>query len=1415
MLLRNRLLLTAMFIIMLFPVLDAGASVVTDGLANWWKFEQSSSPLIDSVGNNFATAVNCRYRQLGYRNYGIRSIGGYAVLSNNVNLSEITIEAWIKPEMLSSTYGPIFQNLNFSNDRGYAMMFYSSLNSLRFYVGNEYITANNTGITTGNWHHLVATYSNVTHTAKLYINGIQKAIKTGITTPAMFSGGTPRIGQYNNIYCLNGYIDDVRIYNRALLNTEILQNYNASGFSWVPSSKVLILDSRTLTVNIQGGGIVYIKNKKTGDVYTNTSDPWSLFDEIKSGILLDWAGNSRKYPNSNSTVTWKLDSADPDHHGTLVYSGLTNGVTGDRISYDITLNDNTGEMVLKATGTVATGQTYLQVNIPIVNLTCTSADRGTILGNGSRYIKTDPDAAAATSIYAFNMASPNLVVVEAENSCIGLWGEDQNEIPLFNPTTVELLHKQNSYDSIKLAVTTPVGEIPAQTEFSSVTWRINAYDSWLDVVRSYRSAFESLTGAKYLWNNNCEWTRKIHAVHSTLPTYLKTEEEAYNFYQPLSTNFSDKLLLYYWNGESIVLFGDPTYIVEGSQRPSPMILNAIKNLNPRMRWIGYHPYTLLYSQNKGMQERIAELSSKGQLPAGYAFSPVFPGGGGETDFFNYINPHSAPYYNADTGVSVIHPGADAIKDYLLLNISDYCTKHDMDGVYLDIMGSRGESHFPADRKILDGRTHEQGENNWAAEFNNANPDLALMSEVQTEWNVPRTFFTWSGYHNIYHPQRWVYSQSVKVNHPLRTALWSSYAWTQETIGEDSMDSALLGSLPMLIIGNDWSYARAKFFCDEELYNDLPETGSWDAANIFACYRGRNNSNYEYRNLYSNGLLYGEGYVNTSTGAITLGRFKNQFSGSLLGTPSKIQDWSAYDVVGNPIGLDPERNYPFIPGARAIKNLEIRSLPSNVYINAIRNYPRTGDPQWIAVEFGTHNSSPVSGMVSVYFDKTCYKVSGHTSDYGTYQAGTIQNFNITVPANGVTAGMVFVLAEDSLIYPVPSYYRNDFRISFGETPNIGTFNNYGWFINNNRATLEDKTLTNGTRSAICIGFGPYRGYSEAWVNIGTSGSPVLKFDMGYEETEDQKKSNVRFHPVLLSVLVNGTEIWREQVNSPCDWSPREVDLSAYAGRKVLITLSARQVFINKDLLGTANGPALFGNVYIDNNPLPLMKKLDGPPSVPETILLEDFTADTTVISPEWTSYISPENPNATITVNEIGMAQIYSQHYKYAYISRSLPGNCPANFSVQARIQVYRSGCDSVWNPGIGIWWNNSTKVCFMTGGAYRGTDEHIRLRTAYTPTIYLSATDRQFAIHDDNREDFYVKITLTSNKIQFYSSTDGANWVMDGEMDRTNEYSGLPDLLLLGRGMPGTNPVFQNEYSEPRYLTGMGNTYVSEVIVGY
>ena len=106
------------------------------------------------------------------------------------------------------------------------------------------------------WIHLVATYSD---RARLFVNGIMVSDNEDSLTAGFLSSVT-RLGRSQDFYVagFEGVIDDVRIYNRALSDTEVAQLYNYESVSAVPEPSTYLAGICALSIL----GLSMAKNRK-------------------------------------------------------------------------------------------------------------------------------------------------------------------------------------------------------------------------------------------------------------------------------------------------------------------------------------------------------------------------------------------------------------------------------------------------------------------------------------------------------------------------------------------------------------------------------------------------------------------------------------------------------------------------------------------------------------------------------------------------------------------------------------------------------------------------------------------------------------------------------------------------------------------------------------------------------------------------------------------------------------------------------------------------------------------------------------------------------------------------------------------------------------------------------------------------
>jgi len=158
--------------------------------------------------------------------------------------SQITISAWIKPTSSTSNWSKII-SYPYRVDDSWAEPYFSwclSISESTTGKPNLIISTDNggtfdredctatTSLTNGIWYFVVATYDGTN--LKMYINGVLETTQPHSTAGNIkyISDSIVSIGNRSVYYIgeyANGKISNVQIYNRALTESEITQNFNA------------------------------------------------------------------------------------------------------------------------------------------------------------------------------------------------------------------------------------------------------------------------------------------------------------------------------------------------------------------------------------------------------------------------------------------------------------------------------------------------------------------------------------------------------------------------------------------------------------------------------------------------------------------------------------------------------------------------------------------------------------------------------------------------------------------------------------------------------------------------------------------------------------------------------------------------------------------------------------------------------------------------------------------------------------------------------------------------------------------------------------------------------------------------------------------------------------------------------------
>jgi regulation of enolase protein 1 (concanavalin A-like superfamily) len=303
-------------------------------LVGWWKLDdEKSNVAVDYSGyDNYGTLAGGVKFVPGYLGDALSFDGatGFVDCGNDASLSKVdsvSVAAWIQVGALGRDQ-KVGSNQNNSTG-GYKLgVFTTNVVEFEIRTAANAATLNRnvaggTVLQQGVWYHVVGVY-NKGKSIRTYING---KLDRELLTPdvAGISTGPFRLGResFSAAYWFLGLMDDVRVYNKALTDTEIqkvMQGDPLMAWSPQPTSgaNVDIRNATNLTWSAGDNAAkhdVYLGKDKDTVKAANTTSP--LYQGRQTGTsfalagLVDFGGGS---------YFWRIDEVEAD--GTTVHKGI-------------------------------------------------------------------------------------------------------------------------------------------------------------------------------------------------------------------------------------------------------------------------------------------------------------------------------------------------------------------------------------------------------------------------------------------------------------------------------------------------------------------------------------------------------------------------------------------------------------------------------------------------------------------------------------------------------------------------------------------------------------------------------------------------------------------------------------------------------------------------------------------------------------------------------------------------------------------------------------------------------------------------------------------------------------------------------------------------------------------------------------
>ena len=249
--LRTQIIFWFMVALLLGNGSGSACADITTGLVAWWKMEEATGVnLTDSSGNGYTgtatgspvSTLPCpRGKCLNFNgtSQSVNIPGNIAALDN---ASAFTISAWANftGQKASTWAGTIISKISAWNTT--KDLLFGLIGGLLLFQINKGVDGSGyfSFSSYGQWVLLTSVFDG-TQTGnagrmKIYLNGVNQTLMFDYTVPAVsesMSGYPQNIGIYLTDYgtSMYGYIDDVRIYNRALSEADVRELYRSSVIS--------------------------------------------------------------------------------------------------------------------------------------------------------------------------------------------------------------------------------------------------------------------------------------------------------------------------------------------------------------------------------------------------------------------------------------------------------------------------------------------------------------------------------------------------------------------------------------------------------------------------------------------------------------------------------------------------------------------------------------------------------------------------------------------------------------------------------------------------------------------------------------------------------------------------------------------------------------------------------------------------------------------------------------------------------------------------------------------------------------------------------------------------------------------------------------------------------------------------------
>jgi len=248
---------------LLIQIEKTKASDLSSGLIGYWRFEESGGYVAnDSSGND-----NNGYLGRAMLHGFLGKIGSALMFDNNnkyISMGDLdsldfeannsfTVSAWVKLDNSIRDYKAILGKASVSSKDGYALRYNTDGNfgmMIESSDGDKEVNVIAKGdYRDEKWHLVTGVINRTDNTNTIYVDGLKKNSADISQVGDLSNSVHFNIGALaNKSIFFSGFMDEVRVYNRALSNNEVIQLYNQE------------CDCSGVQIQVQAGSLLRAKN---------------------------------------------------------------------------------------------------------------------------------------------------------------------------------------------------------------------------------------------------------------------------------------------------------------------------------------------------------------------------------------------------------------------------------------------------------------------------------------------------------------------------------------------------------------------------------------------------------------------------------------------------------------------------------------------------------------------------------------------------------------------------------------------------------------------------------------------------------------------------------------------------------------------------------------------------------------------------------------------------------------------------------------------------------------------------------------------------------------------------------------------------------------------------------------------------